>query len=193
MMKRKKSQMNRYSLFPTKLLFIFMAIWAISTPGYASKNQSLQISGDILQIAIPAVAFSTTFALKDFNGSREFLKGFMATGVTTYGLKYLIHEKRPCHGDHSFPSGHAAIAFFGSGFIHKRYGLRYAIPAYAAALYVSYSRLKVKEHWVHDVVGGAAIGLLYSYLFTSSYQSESFRFYPSLTSNSVSLLCEKDF
>lgn len=151
----------------------------------------MEFSGDILQFAIPTIAFSTTLGIKDFKGSQEFLTGFVATGLTTYGLKYTINEKRPNHAYHSFPSGHATIAFFGSGFIYKRYGLQYAIPAFAAALFVGYSRIKIKEHWAHDVVGGAAIGLLYSYLFTTPYQS--YCFYPVLTPNSAVLLCEKSF
>jgi membrane-associated phospholipid phosphatase len=177
-----------------RLSFLILLLWIISTNGSASTyHKSMELSGDIFQIAIPIAAFSSTLILKDFQGTQEFLKGLMATGVTTYGLKFMIDEKRPRHGSQSFPSGHTAMAFFGSGFIHKRYGLRYAIPAYATAFFVGYSRVKIKEHWILDVVGGAAIGLLYSYLFTSPYQDKSCHFYPAITSNSVALLCEKHF
>lgn len=168
---------------------------AITARGDASKNDhALELSGDIFQIVIPATAFVTTLCLKDYGGSQEFFKGLVATGATAYGLKYIIKERRPHHrGYHSFPSGHTSMAFFGSGFIQKRYGWRYAIPAYAAACFVGYSRVKIKEHWIQDVVGGAAIGLLWSYLFTTPYQLESYRFYPSISSDQVALFCEKDF
>ena len=181
-------------MFSIRVSLLIIVLWAISANGFASKSHKCrELSGDIIQIAIPLAAFSTTLGLKDFNGSQAFLKGFVATGITTYGLKLVVNEKRPRHGYQSFPSGHTAMAFFGSGFIHKRYGLRYAIPAYAAAVFVGYSRVKIKEHWIQDVVGGAAIGLLYSYLFTTPYQYKSYHFYPSITSNSAALLCEKNF
>jgi membrane-associated phospholipid phosphatase len=173
------------------LSFLFLVF---SQNGYASKSDtSMKLSGDFFQIAIPASAFCTTLGLKDAQGSQEFLKGFIATGATTYGLKYIVHEKRPHHGNHSFPSGHAAMAFFGSGFIHKRYGWPYAIPAYAAACFVGYTRIRIKEHWIQDVVGGAAIGLLCSYFFTTPYEYKSYQFYPSITSKCVAIHCEKHF
>jgi membrane-associated phospholipid phosphatase len=173
-------------------LILFLWIWA--THIYASEHSSSwKISSDVLQFAIPATALGTTLVLKDFKGSQEFAKGFIATGTTTYGLKYLIHERRPSHGNHSFPSGHTAIAFFGSGFIHKRYGWKYAIPAHAAAAFIGYSRVKTKEHWIHDVIGGAAIGLLYSMLFTTPYHIQSYQIYPALTPDGISLHCEKKF
>jgi membrane-associated phospholipid phosphatase len=181
----------RHSIIFVFFIFVF---WICTTHLCASKDHSSwKLSGDILQFTIPATAFGTTLALKDFDGSQEFAKGFIATTATVYGLKYLIHEQRPSHGSHSFPSGHTAIAFFGCGFIHKRYGWKYAIPAYAAATFVGYSRIKIKEHWVHDVIGGAAIGLFYSIFFTTPYQIQSYQFYPALTPDSISLHCERNF
>lgn len=163
-----------------------------STHAFGS-NHGMELSGDILQIAIPTIAFTTTLGMKDFKGSQEFLTGFAATCATTFALKYALNEKRPNHKSCSFPSGHTAIAFFGSGFIHKRYGLKYAFVAYAAALFVGYTRVNIKEHWMHDIVGGAAIGLLYSYLLTTPYQNRSYRFCPALIPNGAALLCEGEF
>jgi len=181
-------------MFSIRILLI-IGLWAMAIDGNASKyHKNLELSGDILQIAIPTAAFSATLALKDFDGSQEFFKGLIASGVTVYALKNMVNERRPNDGKRSFPSGHATMAFFGSGFIHKRYGWRYAIPAYAAACFVGYSRIKIREHWIQDVVCGAAIGLLYSYLLTTSYQDQSsYRFYPAMTSDSIALHCEKHF
>ncbi len=183
-------------MFSIRLTLFIILISAISAHVHASKSyqHKWELSGNIFEITIPATAFMTTLSLRDFDGSQEFVKGFIATGLTAFGLKYAVNEKRPRHGNHSFPSGHTAMAFCGSGFIHKRYGLCYAIPAYTAACFVGYSRLKIKEHWIQDVVGGAAIGLLYSYLFTTPYQKDkTCCFYPSMTSHHVAFHCEQSF
>ncbi len=34
------------------------------------------------------------------------------------------------------------------------------VPAYAAASFVAYSRVESREHYPHDVVAGAGIGIL---------------------------------
>lgn len=179
----------------TKVALLMIVLWIFSLEAHASKGHkhAWELSGDVLQIAIPVTAFTATLGLKDWKGSQQFLKGFMATELTVYTLKYALNERRPNGESQSFPSGHTALAFFGSGFIHQRYGWQYAIPAYAAAALVGYSRVKIKEHWVHDVIGGAAIALLYSYLLTTPYEYKGCYFYPSLATKSVALHCEKSF
>ncbi len=44
--------------------------------------------------------------------------------------------------------------------MRKRYGWDYGIPAYAAASFVGYSRVESGKHYAHDVVAGAAIGII---------------------------------
>ena len=58
----------------------------------------------------------------------------------------------------------------GAAFIHERYGWKYSVPAYIAATYVAYSRVEADKHYVEDVVAGAAIGVVSSFVFTTSYQ-----------------------
>lgn len=65
------------------------------------------------------------------------------------------------------------MAFTGASFIHKRYGLKYAIPAYVAATYVGYSRVHVKAHYTKDVLAGAALGAASSFYFTKPYKGVS--------------------
>jgi len=88
----------------------------------------------------------------------------------TYALKYAIEEERPNGGRHAFPSAHASISFASAEFMHKRYGWKYGIPAYAAALFVAYSRVEARQHYTHDVIAGAVIGIGSSYLFTRPYE-----------------------
>jgi membrane-associated phospholipid phosphatase len=53
--------------------------------------------------------------------------------------------------------------------MRKRYGWEYGIPAYAAASFVAYSRVESNEHHPQDVIGGAAIGIISSFIFTKPY------------------------
>ncbi|MBI2383795.1 MAG: phosphatase PAP2 family protein [Gammaproteobacteria bacterium] len=82
------------------------------------------------------------------------------TEFVTYGLKYGVQEQRPNGAGESFPSGHTSISFAGAEFIRKQYGWGWGVPAYLAASYVGWSRVESGNHWTHDVLAGAAIGIL---------------------------------
>jgi membrane-associated phospholipid phosphatase len=88
----------------------------------------------------------------------------------TYALKFTIDTTRPNGENQSFPSGHATISFTSAEFICKRYGWEYGLPAYALATFVAYSRIEAGQHYPIDVIGGAAIGIVSSYLFTRPYK-----------------------
>jgi len=62
------------------------------------------------------------------------------------------------------------ISFSAAEFMRKRYGWEYGVPAYATASFVAYSRVASREHHPQDVVAGAGIGILSSYVFTRPYQ-----------------------
>ena len=81
-----------------------------------------ETAGDILQIALPALAYGMTFAYQDPEGRKQFYPSFLSTLGITYALKYGIHSERPNGGEHAFPSGHTAAAFSGASFIQRRYG-----------------------------------------------------------------------
>lgn len=80
--------------------------------------------------------------------------------------------ERPDHSnDNSFPSGHTSTAFQGASFIHLRYGFLKGLPAYGVATFVGYSRVHADKHYVSDVVAGAALGTLSTYLFTGRFDA----------------------
>jgi len=83
----------------------------------------------------------------------------------------LVKKKRPNGGGKSFPSGHTSSAFQGASFVHQRYGLKYALPAYLGAAYVGYSRVKSDNHHVEDVIAGAALGIVTNLYFTRRHQN----------------------
>lgn len=177
-----------------KNFILFILLLVLPTSGFtlSSTDRGIRTAGDIYQVAIPASAFAMTVFNRDMEGSKQFFKNFLLTEFTVHGLKHAIQERRPRHGGKSFPSGHTAIAFSGAGFIQMRYGWQYGVPAYAAACFVGYSRIKVKAHWAHDVIVGAAIGLAYSYLFTTPYVGK-FHVCPVLSPGSVGISCARTF
>lgn len=154
------------------------------------KINDVSRAGDALQYVLPAYGLALTLGYRDADGAYELLETSASTIVTTEALKYLVQSKRPDGGKLSFPSGHTSIAFAASGFIHVRYGLPYALPAYIAASFVGYSRVSCHYHWTRDVIAGALIGLIYSRFFTSPLPCDV---YPSIDSDSASICFEGTF
>ena len=133
----------------------------------------IERQGDFIMYSLPISAILTTLLLKDYEGSKQFLKSFALSETSTYLLKRIVREHRPKPhqaSPYSFPSGHTSASFVSAAFIHKRYGLEYAIVPYMLATYVAYSRVHAKKHFVHDVVAGAALGIASSWFFTTKYQ-----------------------
>jgi membrane-associated phospholipid phosphatase len=85
-------------------------------------------------------------------------------------LKGVVDKNRPDgSGDDAFPSGHASTAFQSAAFLHRRYGMRTAWPAYALATFVGWSRIDADKHDSSDVLAGAAIGIASSVWLTERY------------------------
>ena len=80
---------------------------------------------------------------------------------SVYGLKHIVKRERPDGSDlKSFPSGHAAVAFWGAEVVREEYGWGWGAGAYALAAGVSVLRVYHQQHWETDVLAGAAIGIL---------------------------------
>lgn len=138
----------------------------------ACAKSKTETMGDMFYLLIPLSTYGTTHYLDDNEGQMQFYKSSGITIASTYLLKYSIQKERPDHSDnHSFPSGHTSITFSSATFIHKRYGLKYAIPAYLGSIYTGYSRVHTKKHHTQDVLAGAAIGMASSWYFSSEYQN----------------------
>lgn len=85
----------------------------------------------------------------------------VATEAMVGGLKQVVKEVRPDGSDrHSFPSGHAAIAFMGAELVRSEYGWGYGLGAYAVACGVGVLRMYNGKHRLHDVLAGAGFGIL---------------------------------
>ncbi len=92
--------------------------------------------------------------------------------LTTLALKYTVREQRPDTQERdSFPSGHTSSAFSGASFIDLRYGFKYAVIPYLAAIYTGYSRVEANRHHPIDVYAGVALGIVSSWYFVSRYKN----------------------
>ncbi len=135
-----------------------MLIWSSADAG------SVETSGDVLRLAIPAGAYAVAWHRDDDEGRKQFLKSFTATVATAYALKKVVDRERPNGKDEAFPSGHAATSFAGAAFLHRRYGWQKAWPAYLLSAYVGWTRIDADEHDTVDVLAGAAIAFGWNWL-----------------------------
>ncbi len=154
------------------LFFSSSLLYGQYTPLNSTQKRH-KTNGDILVVAMPALALSSTLIWKDDQkGTLQFSKALASTLTLSYLLKLSIHKKRPNGEDNnSFPSAHTSTAFSSAAFIQKRYGWNYGIPAYLLAGYVGYTRIKANKHDRWDILAGAAIGVGMSYLFTKRYRN----------------------
>ena len=143
--------------------FIYILIFLVFSCSVYAQKTNIEKSGDIIQIALPSIAFTSCF-LKKQAKAKEFIVSMGTSFILTHSLKRTINKVRPNGSDYSFPSGHTSAAFTGAAFIDKNYGLKYGIPAYLLASYVGWSRVYANKHDYADVIGGAVIGIGSNYL-----------------------------
>lgn len=142
------------------------------------KN-GVELSGDILEYAMPAMALTSTFIWRDdTRPTWQFVKSLGTAVGVAYVLKKTVHKPRPDFNEYnprydSFPSGHTTSAFCSAAFAERRYGWKVGIPAYVLAGYVGWSRVYSNRHDWWDVLGGAAIGTASSYIFTKAYKKDN--------------------
>ncbi len=154
-------------------LLLLSSSLILASPICAADNSDLELAGDIVAVAIPALAYGSTYYMNDKAGRQQFYKSFATNLAATQVLKSTISKERPNgEDDDSFPSRHVSVAFQGASFIHKRYGLRSSIPAYVGAGFVAYTRLEADEHDATDVLAGAALGIASSMYLTKSYSDQ---------------------
>ena len=123
--------------------------------------------------AVASLPFLSAWTLKmlGVESRSKFRRMFTANAIATVltigtveGLKQLVYEERPNGKDsHSFPSGHAAIAFMGAAILDREFGHHspwISVGGYTAATATEWLRLRHNEHYVNDIFTGAGIGLV---------------------------------
>lgn len=128
-----------------------------------------------VMVATPSTLFLTGYINNDKVMMRNGLKTGAAIGLNlllTSGLKYTINRPRPFEqypndivkrtnaGKYSFPSGHTSTAFATATALTLSTKKWYvAVPSYAYACAVGYSRMRLGVHFPSDVLGGMIVGI----------------------------------
>jgi len=162
-------------------LLILMAVMANPLSSFASgdSEDGFEQFGDIMQFVLPiGAAVSTVVAgdgqgsMWDKEGTKQYAYSFGTAWASTYLLKISVQKMRPNQGARaSFPSGHTMAAFSGASFFGARYGWKYGLPAYTLATLTGVSRVYSSWHYADDVVAGASISMLSTWLYTTPHHS----------------------
>jgi hypothetical protein len=90
----------------------------------------------------------------------DLMRGQILAGVATRGLKLAVDRTRPSGGGHSFPSGHSSAAFVSASILGAHFGWKAGLPAYAAAGFIGWTRVRGDAHWLTDVIIGGTVGTI---------------------------------
>ncbi len=151
-----------------RITFAVIMVLLGTTSSYADTNKDEQ--ADILMLALPASAYLLTLHEEDRPGAWMLVRSLGLSAITTLALNSVIDDTSPNgKSDDAFPSGHSTIAFSSAAFIQRRYGWKKGIPAYLVASYTGWLRIDTDDHDYADVLGGAAVGIISSYLFTEKF------------------------
>ena len=162
--------------------------WAATSAGPATAERAHEKAADVLQIGIPTAALGVAAWHRDLEGVKGLALSGLASQGATWALKVTIDKQRPSGAGWGFPSGHTSAAAWGAGFLHRRYGLRWAWPAYLGTAFVGWSRVDSNDHYVEDVIAGAGIGLLAGWFLTHRYEDPPIQVIPASDGETIGLL-----
>lgn len=150
---------------------------AIGSSQAATSNphKAIETAGTAVAIALPIAAGGISLMHHgDWQGVAELTESTVLTVGTALLLKQVVREQRPDHSDFkSFPSDTAALAYAPAGYLWNRYGWEYGVPAYAAAVFVGYSRVDAKKHHWWDVAASSALAFGFNYALVTPYHDRS--------------------
>lgn len=171
---------------------VFLLVSIVVTSSFAKSRQSpLRSFGDYAQIINPFIAAG--FASQE-NGFGHFAIIYGQSWATMHGIKLISDKvkwapsKRPeIEGKKDrfdgMPSGHTNSAWVAASYV-RTFSEDYkyvSIPLYITAAITGYSRVHAKEHTVSQVIAGAVLAEIVTYInsklaWSNKYRSTNFYF-----------------
>lgn len=128
-----------------------------------------------LSIAVPITMFATSLINKNValkKNAYQLVTSLVVNAIATEGFKIIVNRDRPFvtypstvfpistdEKNKSMPSGHTSFSFTTATSIYLMYPKWYvALPAFAWATSVGYSRMYLGLHYPSDVLMGAMVG-----------------------------------
>jgi hypothetical protein len=94
--------------------------------------------------------------------SRAMISAYTSNGFSTLAVKGIANTDRPSpvwnDGNFGFPSFHTSSSFSVAAVVEEYHGIGTALPVYALAGLIGWSRIDERNHDLSDVVFGAAMG-----------------------------------
>jgi membrane-associated phospholipid phosphatase len=121
----------------------------------------------------------------------DLIRGHVLNGVTTRALKLAVSRERPQGGGQSFPSGHSSAAFVSAAVLDAHFGWKVGIPAYAAAGFIGWTRVRDDAHWLSDVIFGGAVGTIMGRTVTAGHGRAGWVVVPTASPTSAAVVVAK--
>jgi membrane-associated phospholipid phosphatase len=141
--------------FNAKLLSHYDAVNTAFAPGKYLGNTPEQVAFSIGTYAFGRLRDQPKVA----HLGMDLLQAQILSEILVEPLKYTVRRERPDGSNRlSFPSGHSSVTFATATVIERHLGFRKSLIAYAIASYVAISRIHDDQHYLSDVIFGAALG-----------------------------------
>jgi hypothetical protein len=177
--------------FDTAKVMSYVSLVAIATAPWDREgvNNGFNIptalfeSGNLLgQFAFQATAGLATYGISKTIGNkksatvgRDIVRAQLLSQALVQTVKHTVRRQRPDGSNRaSFPSGHSASAFATATVLHRHYGWKIGVPAYALGGYISLARMAWNRHHATDVVMGAGFGIASARTVTMSMAKSKF-------------------
>ena len=97
---------------------------------------------------------------KTYEVGKTLIDALVINGLSTSLIKIVSNRESPNGEEQAFPSGHTSSSVTFATVMNEAYGPWVGLPLYGLSALVAMERLDDGEHWISDVVFGAALGLV---------------------------------
>ncbi len=109
---------------------------------------------------------------KTYEVGKTLIDALVINGLSTSLIKIVSNRESPNGEEQAFPSGHTSSSVTFATVMHEAYGPWVGMPLYGLSALVAMERLDDGEHWISDVVFGAALGLVVGHTVASGRPPE---------------------